>query len=159
MKLVSDLDGTIRDIHSLIQKRYNFIIKHWSYIHGGKDFWDMVKEYPEVWADALPTKYYNIIKQYEPITFWTVQREENKEATIKWLDKYFTKYKIRFFKDFEHKEKAVYKNNVVLIDDFPNFSNYEKIILIDTNYNKNTKAKIRIKTPEKLQEYLNKCLT
>jgi hypothetical protein len=155
MNIKFDLDGVCREIHKPLEILYSFKIKHWSFIYKGKDFWDMINEHSEIWLNALPTEYYDIIKKQENLEFWSVQKTEYKADTIKWLDKYFPKYKIRFFKNFEQKEKAVYKNNIILIDDFPNFSNYKNIILIDRTYNKNTKANVRIKTPEKLQKYLS----
>ena len=156
MKYVIDIDKVVRDVHIFLEQKYKFTIRHWDYFYKGKDFWIMADESPEVWTDAPPSEYYSIIKQYKPLEFWSVQKIEHKDATIKWMNKYFDKYKIKFFKDFEHKYKELQKRNVILIDDFPNFPSYEKIILIDTNYNKSTKAKIRIKTPEQLEKYLIK---
>ena len=158
MKFIYDIDSVVREIHKPIEEKFNFKIKHWSYIYKGKDFWDMINTMPEIWLNASPTEYYPIIKEQKDLEFWTVQREENKESTINWLNKHFPKYKVKFFKDFEHKYKAVQKNNVILIDDFPNFPSYESIVLIDRNYNKNTHAKIRVTTPKKLQIVLDKYL-
>ena len=158
MRVVWDADGVIRDLISVLEQKYQFTVRHWSFSYNGKDFWDMAKETPKLFLNAPVTEYYSIIKQCKCPTFWTVQREENKADTIKWLNKHFPKYKVRFFKDFEHKYKAVQKSNVILIDDFPNFPSYENIILIDRNYNKETHAPIRVTTPKKLQIVLDKYL-
>jgi hypothetical protein len=155
MRVIFDIDGVVRDLVSVLEQRYEFTVHHWNFMHDGKDFWDMAKEIPDLFVNAPPTKYYSIIKQCKCPTFWTIQKPEYRNPTITWLDNRFDKYKIRFFRDFEHKQAEVYKKNVLLFDDFPNFTDYSKIMLIDTNYNKKTKAKVRIKTPEQLQKILD----
>jgi uncharacterized HAD superfamily protein len=154
MKIVFDIDGVTRDMHGFLEKKYNFKITHWNYIHDGKDFWDMAREYPEIWLDAPVTEYYDIIKKQSNLEFWTVQKPEFKELTWQWLDKHFSAFKVRFFKDFQQKHKAVREDNVILIDDFPLFPDYYHILLIDRGYNQKTKPNVRIKTPKGLEKYL-----
>lgn len=158
MKIMWDVDGVVRDLITPMEMKYNFKARHWNFTHNGKDFWDMAEEIPDLFLNAPSTPYYEIIKQIKSPTFWTIQRPEYKDQTLKWLDNHFDNYKIRFFKDFKHKENAVYKKDIILVDDFPNFSNYSNILLIDTEYNKQTKAKKRIKTPEQLQKVLDNYL-
>ncbi len=150
-RIVVDIDGVTRSLHEPLEEIYNISIDKWDYVHNGKDFWTMIKENPNIWVDAPPTEYYGIIKKIKDLEFWTIQRPEYQEFTRIWLDKYFKKYKLRFFKDFNDKFDNVIKENVILIDDFPDFPDYTNILLINRRYNQKTNAHIRVKTPEQLK--------
>jgi len=65
------------------------------------------------------------------------------------------KYKLRFLTP---KQKAYRLSKIkdgLLVDDFPLFSNYDKIILVGYPYNRNVKKGRRITSPKELKDILN----
>ena len=74
--------------------------------------------------------------------------------TIGWLDEHIEDYELKIFDSiggskFKYLQK---RKECILVEDFPNFENYDRIILIDRSYNKEANAKYRVKTPEELEK-------
>lgn len=148
MKIVFDVDGVVRKLMKTLEDKYHFKAREWNWkLPTGEDFWVLAKRHPEIFEEAPPTEYYNIIKKYvKHPEFYTCQREEYKEPTFKWLIKHFgTKIRVRYYKDSESKFKAILKRkNTILIEDYPGFKDYSKIYLIPRLYNRHVKCANRL---------------
>lgn len=153
MNIFFDLDGVIRDIHKAVFG--DEYISDWdSKPKNGKGLFETVKENMSVIETALPTKYYEVISLYEPISIISCQPDDWRPYTERWMNKYLPFSKIVYTHTAEEK-LGMLGDFDVLIEDYPNFSDYSKIILIDTTYNQNVKGeRMRIKEPIQLDYFL-----
>jgi hypothetical protein len=154
-KVVFDLDGVLRDIISYLKIKYNIKeIKQWYWEHGGKDIYALIREdnYNAL-TKAKPTEYLrSIIKNFNYIEIWTNQPNDWLPYTNSWINNNITKYidcGIRVM-DSIKKEKKIYNEDIYIVEDYPNFNNYDNIILVDREYNKGVDCKYRVKTGDEL---------
>ena len=150
-----DLDGVIRNLSGTIYGQDPDI---WDYEVDGKDIFKIVAGNMSILETAKPTLYYPLAMSYSPLIIISSQPENWRPYTIRWLKKYFPAHKVyyQFVDSFKEKEKILRKNdNIFLIDDYPYFEDYSKIVLIDHKYNRNVKNPFkRITTPEQLKELI-----
>jgi hypothetical protein len=155
MNVVFDLDGVIRDLNVYFRDKYGISYpKVWYWKHKGKDFWwwcDKDKNLAPI--NAKPTEYYKVIKKHCK-EIWTCQPMKWRKKTKHWIKEYLGDCKIRFLDTKQKRARLDKYKDIILVEDCPNFSNYERIILIDRPYNRKTKA-LRVKTPESLERLLN----
>lgn len=157
-KIVIDLDGVLRDLCLYLSDRFNVPYPDkWFWTYKDKDIFQWIKEdnyYALIYAPI--TKYfYHIMELVDEIEIWTCQPDEWKPFTKLWLENNIIKdYKIIYLNTEQKRQKLDQNKNLVLIEDSPNFSDYERIILIDTPYNQEVEA-LRIHNPEELRELLN----
>ncbi len=155
-KIVFDLDGVLRDIISYLEKRYNILIREWYWNHEKKDIYKLIKEdnYRAL-IDAEPTDYLkSIIKNFDYLEIWTNQPDKWLPYTNKWIDENIKQYidcEIKIMSS-EQKEKLLVLDcdGIYLVEDYPNFKNYENIILVDRLYNRNVICKHRVKNGKEL---------
>ena len=157
MKIVWDVDGVIRNL-GIVHKRFNIPkTMDWHWIYKDKDIYGWVKEDYSVLINASPTKYLDVLKESNNgsvIEFWTYQPPDWKPYLKQWLNKYFKKYIIRYLKPDQKYKRLQKHKNVILVEDYPNYPSYDRIILIDRYYNKDTKATIRITSKKQLKNLL-----
>lgn len=161
VKIVTDLDGVLRDLMAYINSRWE--VKNpesWNWTVDGKNIFDLAKEFPEILFLSPKTPYFEtIVKFYKPgkVPIWSAQPEDWKILTKAWCDKHIgiDKYDLEFLKPEEKYQRLLDNPNTLLIEDSPNFPKYDQIILIDTIQNEKNKAKIRVKTNKELQEVLD----
>jgi hypothetical protein len=167
MKIVFDVDGVNRNLNSLLMKKYNlpnptsWFNNEWDKL--GYSIYDLVKKDNMVLKKSLPTKYFKTIYNYAKINgnqieFWSHQPPSWRKLFKQWIYYYFKGLKIKICY-LTPKQKLARLNklsNYILVDDFPHFTNYKRIILIDYPYNQNVKNCVRIKTIKQLKEELNK---
>lgn len=153
MNIYFDLDGVIRDIHKAVFGDEH--IEDWhSKPESGKSFWVAIKEDMSVIETSPPTKYYEVISLYEPIKVISCQPMDWRPYTDKWMKKYLPSSSITYTDNADEKLGMLGEFDV-LIEDYPLFSDYSKIILIDTTYNRNvTGARMRITEPIQLDYFL-----
>jgi len=162
MKIVFDIDGVVRDLMGIIKERYGCLrpVKNWVWHHKGKTIFDYVREDYSVLINAKPTKYCDIIQKYgnnNHIEFWSAQPDDWQVHTEKWIKKYFKNFSIKYFKHHEKFRTLCRKKDVVLVEDYPMFKDYSKIILIDWKYNRHVKNPIaRISTVDQLRKIFHK---
>jgi hypothetical protein len=159
MKIVFDLDGVMRLLQEYLYKKYKVPYpKDWWWTYKDKDIydWAIYNNY-KICKKSPASKYFNIIKKYYPEPeIWTHQPKDWQKYTLIWLDNHFDNYIIRFL-NTEQKRKRLNKyKDTILIEDSPNFSNYERIILIDFPYNRNIKNVVRIRKISELEKILKK---
>lgn len=155
MKIVFDLDGVIRDMDKKIFQLYGFHIIHWFWEYKKLDVYGLAKKNYSIVRDAPPTKYYSIIKKYYPCPeIWTYQLSDWQKYTLVWLSRHFIKYKIRFLTPYQKYLELRRLRRIWLVDDFPGYSHYNKIILIDRPYNRCINAPMRVKTIRQLEDLI-----
>lgn len=159
IKICFDVDGVIRDLYKAVVKTFKFEIKEWFWKYKGKDIYDLARERPEIISDAPPTKYLDTINSFANghIELWSHQPDEWKLYTNLWLREHLKSgidIDIRYLTPKEKYRALLREKNVILVDDYPYFDRYDRIILIDAPYNQKTKAKIRVKTEKELKNAL-----
>ena len=155
MKIVFDLDGVIRSLNDYFKINYSINYPQvWYWKHKGKGFWD--------WCDidkhmaplnAPPTKYLPVIKKY-CTEIWTDQPVYWRLKTRKWVRKHIGRCRIRYMNTAEKRARLDKEPDTLLIEDCPNFTRYNRIILIDWRYNRHIKEPVRVKTPKQLEHWL-----
>jgi hypothetical protein len=145
-----DLDGVIRDL------QYIGSFKTWDEPIFGKSFCDYINDNPEVLLNAPETEYFDLILWQAPITILSIQPDNWKARTIRWLEGKHMGFGFTLFftETSDEKLKWLMKGDY-LVEDSPNFSDYSQIILIDRLYNRNVKCDKRVKTPQELAKLLN----
>ncbi len=149
MKIVWDLDGVIRDLNGhLMHLHGGPYPTKWDFCYNNKSIYDCVNENLDVLYDSPPTAYYNVLKgHYKRPEFWTSQPKAWRDNTTRWLDKYARYadgYVVRWLKCEEKEERLREDENILLVEDSPNFKSYDRIILIDRPYNQSVKTAIRV---------------
>ncbi len=147
-----DLDGVIRDLHGAM----NWKPTKWDEDVVGVNFYEYITSHLNVLADALPTEYYDIIKQHNPLVL-SAQPKEWRPLTLQWITKYLltTMSGIIFVDAPNDKFKYVHPSDL-LIEDCPTLKSYSNVILIDRPWNQEVKVLRRVKTPLELDEVLRK---
>jgi hypothetical protein len=158
-KIVFDLDGVIRDL-GIIHKRFNIPkMNEWCWKYKDKDIYDWVKTDYSVLEEAKPTKYLKVIQDYinsnnKIIEIWSYQPNDWVKYTKNWINKYFKNSITYWLKPEEKYKKLLKEKDTILIEDYPKYPCYDKIILIDTYNNRNVKSDCRIKTVKELKRKL-----
>lgn len=147
MKVVFDLDGVIRDIagHIAREKKCHYPTV-WDYSYNGKNIYECINENLNLLLTAPPTAYKAVMLAHFPHPeIWTNQPEAWRGNTMKWVTRHLGAGCIVYFMTTEEKEKKLKeKDNVILIEDSPNFGCYDNILLIDRPYNQGVRRAMRI---------------
>ncbi len=159
MKYVFDLDGVIRDLNT---PAFGYEPPEWNHKPNGKDLVDIMNEKLYCLASAPPTEYAGVIKAHISATpgvtkIITCQPEHWKRFAVYWLESYFAEilHKIDiFFVDSIQEKLQMLFDNETLIEDYPYFYDFEKIILIDRAYNQGV-GKRRVKSPGELKDIVS----
>lgn len=137
MKVVWDLDGVLRDLSGHIARKHGAPYPtEWSCKFDGKSICQCVNEDLNILLEAPSTGYLKIALQFCPVpTIWTSQPENWRPNTLKWVKQHIGTAIVEF-KTPEEKAKGVQADdNVLLIEDSPNFKCYDRILLIERPYN------------------------
>lgn len=158
-KVVFDLDGVIRNLGIVFEKLNIPTPTNWFWKYKNKDIYDWVKQDYSLLLYAKKTKFFKVIEKYcknKSMEIWSHQPKDWRNYASQWIKTNIKRKVIVRWFTTEQKQKELQKrNNTWLVEDSPNFSNYDRIILIDEPYNKKVKAKIRVKTPKQLEKILN----
>ena len=158
-KFVFDLDGVLRELYIPLEKMYNYKITAWDTLYKGKDVVELIDEKLSILLKAPSSKYLNIVKKcFDEIEIWTWQKKSWRKNTLKWINKNFKnkKVKVRFLTMEQKAQRLKENKNIYLVEDYPMYRNYNRIILIDKIYNKKSKAKIRVKKVRELEKILER---
>lgn len=154
-RIVSDLDGVIRDINIPLAKRYKVpypSVWDWRFKEKGIFDWIETDNYRSL-ISAPKTEYGEVIEEtLDDIFILTSQPPSWRRYTRFWLTcRMRTSVDLMFI---SHSEKATFLEDnpdTWLIEDCPNFKDYSRIILINRPYNQEVKCKNRVKTPKELK--------
>jgi len=147
-----DIDGTVRDIHSPVYGK-NVVPLNWDSKTNGIDFCDYIDNNLQLLENAPPTEYYKIVCQYKKPHFLTRQPLPWIPYTTKWLKNHFENFIVDFIPEIEDKLDFIGPDDYI-IDDYPKFSDYSQIILVDYPYNSHVFCKYRVKSPSELKKIL-----
>lgn len=148
IKIVFDLDGVLRPLDEHITEAHGLPYpQHWDWTYNGMDIFALMKylKYEPLWA-AKPTELVDFVNTspllIEPIEIWTAQPQDWMKLTVEWIEKYITRpHTTMFFNSVKSKESILYyKDDTYLVDDYPLFDRYDKILLMDKPYNQSVKA-------------------
>lgn len=157
VKIALDLDGVLRDLNTYLHNKYNVPFpQSWLWTHEDKDIYSWVAHSGlQALIDAPETKYSPIVRMYvDKIDIWTCQPMDWRENTLKWVKHHFGCPKVRFLSTKEKEERLEFLTDTILVEDSPQFTNYNKIVLVNTPYNKHIKAPHRISTPGELRDVI-----
>lgn len=162
MKIVFDLDGVIRDLTGGIKSKYNipesFPVDTWHWSYKGQNIFDYIAKDLTLLEKCPPTEYFKVIKKrvHKPV-IWTSQPRNWLPYTINWIEKHFKFCDVQVFNNPVEKYHCLFDHKRhVLVEDYPNFPDYSRIVLIDRPYNKETNAKLRVTTPAQLNSFLER---
>ena len=151
-KIFFDLDGPIRDLQRAIFGR-NAIT--WNEKIDGKNLVDYVEAHKEILFSAPPTPYYNVIKELPYLNIITCQPESWRPMTLAWIYKYFHPWDTQVYFVDHAEEKLEMIGDGILFEDYPFFSNYRQIALIEYPYNKHVTGElVRILTADEMRGFL-----
>jgi hypothetical protein len=162
MKFVFDIDGVLRNLNYSICKEFNLPIptswynNEWDKL--GRGVYDLIKEKIHLLYDAYPTKYFITIGSYMILNgseLWTHQPPSWRKLTKKWINDWLPPIKIRYLTPQQKENRLRKYKDIILVDDYPHFKSYDRILLIDQPYNQNVKNCIRIKKVSELRKWLN----
>lgn len=160
MKLVFDLDGVLRDLDAYLHNRLDIpAITDWFWKHKGKDIFEWIEEDGfNALVYAPTTKYYLTIKKYiKNIELWTSQPEKWRPYTEAWIRNNFNdKYLLNYLTTEEKQMRLNEDKGTYLVEDCPNFTDYTRIILVDTLYNKHVEAPNRVYSVKDLEVWLKR---
>jgi len=153
MKLYWDLDGVLRDLTKLVFKH---IPQDWYHKENNEDIFEKINKDLTVLKKSPATEFYKVAIKFPFIKILTCQPEHWKPFTKQWIEKHFSSivHSVKYLNHQEEKINIIKNENAFLIDDFPFFSDYSRVILIDYPYNRNVRAKIRIRNSKQLDELL-----
>ena len=162
--IVWDLDGVIRALFKSFRERFNIPDGVYGYnstdLFLGKTIYEWAKEDYSFIYKSDPTEYLDTIKECtngSKIEIWSHQPDDWIKYTKKWLNTYLKgKYIIKYLTPEEKYRKLKDNPNYFLVEDSPRFPCYDRIVLIDREYNREIKPFIRIKSKEELKIFLER---
>lgn len=153
INLFWDIDGTIR---RLDKPTIGEELPYWNYKKNGVGFCTLVDNNLTILEKAQPYSYLNVLNKQKNAVVITHQPEKWKPYTERWLSKWVKiPYEIIYVDCIEDKLEYL-ENNDYLIDDYPLFSSYDNILLVDRLWNQEVKAINRIFGTKDLREFLSR---
>ena len=152
-----DLDGVLRDLIGYFCNYFKIPpATNWNIKYNNKSIFQLIEENKyNILVDSPVTKYFKTIKNNtKNIEIWTHQLNNWIPYTEIWIKKYIGECKIRYLETSEKEDRLYSLKDTYLVEDCPNFTNYEKILLIDMPYNQHIKVPNRIRTPLELEVWL-----
>ena len=149
-----DIDGVLRLLYCGAFKHEP---SYWGETLNGKTLIDIVNEHPEICLSSPPSEYVKVVNRYcKHLHILSNQLPSWTEWTNKWLNKYIEiPYDVRYTNNPFHKISLLGHNDY-LVEDYPNFQDYSKIILINRKYNRGIECPIRISKPNELIKIIAK---
>jgi len=160
VRVVWDLDGVVRDLNGYIVQIYGGKYPDkWDYVYAtGKNIYDTINENLDILTNSPPTAYCTVLKKhYSNPEIWTSQPKKWQEATMSWICKHIGEgCTVKFYKTADKERELEQNEDLVLVEDSPNFKNYDRIILIDRPYNQKVKSVFRIYGTKHLNNMLER---
>src|SRR5574344_428878 len=96
MKIVTDLDGVLRDLNMELVMNYGVPYPStWSWKHNGMSMFDYIHKHPAILIDSPKTEYFEVITDNlkDNLEIWTSQLPEWRENTEKWFENNLSSFK------------------------------------------------------------------
>lgn len=149
-----DLDGVIRNLSGNIIPGK---IHTWGQLApNGQTICDYIDNHLDVLETAKPTIFRDIVMELPRIALMTRQPEHWRKGTIKWIKDNIPGRvtSITWVKNIEDKLEYLNKDDI-LIEDYPYFSDYSQIYLVDWPYNECVQKPLaRVLSPNHLRRLL-----
>lgn len=154
-----DVDGVLRILDVMALGRP---AKSWDDVNdNGKNVFQIVNDNPDLCLIAPCSEYLPVINEMfsnKKLCILTSQPKPWRKYTEMWLQTHLNiNYEVIYTKNPSNKLRYLEYGDW-LIDDNPNFDNFDQILLIDRIYNRHVNTKYRIKTPIELWQTLNNIL-
>jgi len=145
-----DLDGVIRDLCGVSENPPD----DWALRIVGLPFSQYIDENLSVLTEARPTKYYEAIAAHSrELTIISHQREHWRALTSEWLARHFKENEVTVIytpRGGDCKMEFL-KEGDFIVEDYPFFSDYSRVILIDYPYNRHNRLPAaRVTSPAEL---------
>lgn len=151
MKIVWDLDGVLRDLNGYLMHLHGGDYPtEWNFKYGnGKDIFECINENLDILVNAPPTAYCAVMKgHFDCPEIWTSQPDNWQAPTTQWIHTHIgSNCVVKFLKSAEKENLLRVHEDIILVEDTPNFSSYERVLLIDRPYNQkvfSNKTAVRI---------------
>lgn len=157
-RFVFDLDGVIRHL-SLYMVGSNGVTDWNQDMPFGGSFMDVMEENLDLLKQAPPTRYYPAIHKYgltHKLEIITRQPVHWREKTMYWIMEHLdaNNVNVHFVDEADEKLEMLGPDDV-LVEDYPFFTDYKKVALIDYSYNQNVTGElVRIMNPDDLYNLL-----
>jgi hypothetical protein len=99
-----------------------------------------------------------VAKLFYPIHVVSAQPDHWRRHTSAWLDKHIPDARVKYLTDTHHKLRYLDAGTRVLVEDYPFYSSYRDIILVDRPYNQGIEVPRRVHNPEELLTELRRFL-
>lgn len=147
-----DLDGVLRDLAHRVLRRHP--TKWDDKTDDGESIIRYVSKNLDVLWTSAPTRYLTR-REYEVKRIITSQPKKWRKITMDWINFHIRGALVTFVEEPEDKLQYLGAGDY-LVEDYPYFNDYSKIILIDKAYNKNVLAPFkRVSTPKQLGKAIN----
>ena len=136
MTIYFDLDGTLRDLCTLA---LGMLPNNWEYKNKyGENLVDVVNKYPWMCEHAQPLGFVDVVNKLKlPIVILTSQPMTWRGYTERWLRNHIKiPYDVEYVEKISDKSGRL-KDGDVLVDDYPMFDDYSRVILIRQPWNAN----------------------
>jgi hypothetical protein len=153
-----DIDGVVRDLCTAMWGITPVIWEHKD--KDGRGVCDIINSNLPLLENAPPTEYVPYISTLDHLFFISWQDKQWEPYTINWLNKWIgcSRFDVRFVKN-THEKLDMLKEGDILVEDYPNYADYSKIILIDQPYNQKVSCNRRVKSPKELAIFLDRTKT
>jgi hypothetical protein len=148
-----DLDGVLRNLCGL----HCSAAAVWDAQIDGMGVRDYVDKHPQSLVDSEPTPYLSVVKACGSwINVISCQPAVWRPFTYKWLERHLggVNWNVLFTDDSGDEKFRHMGNHDLIVEDYPFFTSYDQVILIDYPYNQKAKAPIRVNAPEQLAFWL-----
>jgi hypothetical protein len=146
VKIFWDLDGVLRDLISVVGHNP----QHYHEKIDGLGFVEYVTKHKHLLVSAPTTEYFSLVKG-KAITVITCQPLDWIPYTNEWLKNHLPKAKTIFCQHPLAKMEYM-KDGCLLIEDYPEFPDNSRIIMVDRPYNRNVEGcHARVYTPAELK--------
>ena len=151
-----DLDGVLRDLCGL----HSGPAIEWSAKIKGRSLKEHLEKYPEDLLASKKTKFFDLISARENISIISHQPMFWRSWTDRWLARHFGRREITviYVPSGGDCKLEYLKPGDWLVEDYPMFSDYSRIALIDYPYNRHVKAPVRISRKVDLHAFLQRQL-
>jgi hypothetical protein len=150
-KIFWDLDGVLRDLIAVVghdPQSYHEKID-------GLTFVEYVSQNKELLVKAPVTEYFSVAKSDEQMVVITCQPLDWIPYTTLWLRKHLPDVGVIYVQNPLDKLDIIKRVDALLVEDYPDFPDNSRIVMIDRPYNQNaTDCYDRIYTPAELNYFL-----
>jgi hypothetical protein len=142
-----DLDGVLRNLVHFASCE----VTEWDQLIDGVDLFKFIGDRLNVLEEAPEFPYVSVANSLDVLVIMTNQPVNWISYTERWISKHLPLAERIYVNKIESKLKYL-RDGDLLVDDYPYFTDYSKIILVDRPYNQNVESPLaRVHNPEELE--------